>query len=187
MSCTITSGRASDNCKDAVGGIKGVYIINYSDILAASTTIVGTNDYKHVIEETGSMTAYYFETRREAAGLSINVNADPSTGTRFFEQNLSLTFNKLTQTQANQIKMLAYGSPNIIVEDNQGNLFLLGGSNGMDVTVGQMATGQNFGDANGFNVEMVGKEPVAFYTMVGSGSGGDAPFAAFPNITVPAN
>ncbi len=185
MSCTITSGRASDNCKDAVGGIKGVYIINYSDILAASTTTVGSGATKHVISATGAMTAYYFETRREAAGLSINVNADPSTGTRFFEQNLSLTFNKLTQTQANQIKMLAYGSPNIIVEDNQGNLFLLGGSNGMDVTVGQMTTGQNFGDANGFNVEMVGKEPVAFYTMVGSGSGGTtAPFKEFPNITI---
>jgi len=186
MSCLINEGRASDNCKDAVGGIKGVYIANYSDIISATGTVVGTGASENVITATGALTVFHFETRREAAGLSISVNAAPATGTRFFEQTLSLTFNKLTQDQANQVKMLAYGSPNIIVEDNQGQLILLGATNGMDVTVGQMTTGQNFGDANGFTVDFVGKETVPFFTMVSSSSGGSntAPFENFANITV---
>ncbi len=94
-------------------------------------------------------------------------NSDPTTGTTFFEQVLTVDFIKLTLEDANKLRVLAYGRPQIIVEDNQGNLIMLGAKNGMDVTGGTIDTGQAFGDKNGMQITFTGRETVAFMELVG--------------------
>ena len=41
MSCEISAGRAT-SCKDATGGIKGIYIHNYDEWYNSDETIIGT-------------------------------------------------------------------------------------------------------------------------------------------------
>ena len=96
------------------------------------------------------------------------MNSSPENGTTFFEQRFTMDLNKLSQEDANKIKLLAYGRPQIVVEDNQGNLIMLGGKNGMDVSSGTISSGRAFGDRNGVSLEFTGREEVAFYTMVGN-------------------
>ena len=170
MSCEISAGRAT-SCKDATGGIKGIYIHNYDEWYNNATTVIGTDNAITDISAYGNGSAasvfevYYFALRREMANLSISVNSDPSTGTTFFEQVLTVDFIKLTLEDANKLRVLAYGRPQIIVEDNQGNLIMLGAKNGMDVTGGSIDTGQAFGDKNGMQITFTGRETVAFMEL----------------------
>lgn len=190
MSCEISAGR-NVSCKDATGGIKGVYFVNFQETLISNATLGTAPADKFKIEAFDSadppaagLSAYFYQLRREMASLEISVNSSPENGTTFFEQRVTMNFNKLSQADADALKVLAYGRPHIIVEDNQENLILLGALNGMDVTSGSISTGQAFGDRNGFTLEFTGRETDPFYTLVGEASPGtpaSAPFEKFEN------
>ena len=192
MSCDITSGRGT-SCKDATGGIKGIYIHNYDEWYNNTNTTINADNEITAISAYGTdgttQTAfglYYFQLRREMASLDINVTSDPTTGTTYFEQVLTVDFIKLTNTDANTLRLLAYGRPQIVVEDNQGNLLLLGGKNGMDVTSGTISTGQAMGDKNGMQIVFTGRESIAFYDMIGGTptSPAAAPFQNFEDTEI---
>ena len=55
---------------------------------------------------------------------------------------------------------MAYSRPNVIVEDNNGNLFLCGLDYGMEVTGGTIVTGAAMGDLSGYTLELKGMEKV---------------------------
>jgi hypothetical protein len=59
-----------------------------------------------------------------------------------------------------QIKLLAYGRPQVVVEDNNGNLFLCGLEHGMDVSGGTIVTGAAMGDLSGYTLTLSGQEAV---------------------------
>ena len=191
MPCTISAGR-DVSCKDAVGGIKGVYIHNYDEwwTAAGSNLDEATGQITTIIDAavgSTTFTLYYFQVRREMCNLEVSVNSSPENGTTFFEQRLTINLNKLSQEDANTMKLLAQGRPQIIVEDNQGNLIMLGGKNGMDVTSGSISTGQAFGDRNGVTLEFTGRENDAFYTLIGAGcttTCAPAPFELYANTAI---
>lgn len=185
MPCEISAGR-DVSCKDAVGGIKGVYFLNYTDKWWETAVFSSTGSpneiEKFATASDAGYVVYYYQVRREMCNLEVSVNSSPENGTTFFEQSVSLSFNKLTQVDADAMKLLAYGRPHIILEDNQGNLIMCGGKNGMDVTGGTMTTGQAFGDRNGFTLEFTGREVEPFYTLIGVApavSPAAAPFDGF--------
>jgi hypothetical protein len=60
-----------------------------------------------------------------------------------------------------ELKLLTWGKPQVIVEDNNGNFFYCGLKRGMEVTGGTIATGTNLGDASGYTLELKGEEPIA--------------------------
>lgn len=174
MPCEISAGRAT-SCKDATGGIKGIYIHNYDEWYNNATTEISSDPANEIGDisaygdgaTASAFNVYYFALRREMANLEISVNSDPTTGTTFFEQTLTVDFIKLTLEDSNTLRVLAYGRPQIIVEDNQGNLLMLGAKNGMDVTGGTISTGQAFGDKNGMQITFTGRETAAFMELVG--------------------
>lgn len=184
MSCEISAGR-SVSCKDASGGIKGVYILNFVDTLTANMVIqtpanpVVQGDNLKVVSmnsgEDAGLSVYYFQLRREMASLDINVNSSPENGTTFFEQQLVVNFNKFSVSDADKAKILSYGRPQIIVEDNQSNLILLGAANGMDVSSGSISTGQAFGDRNGVSLTFTGREVEPYFELVGDTSAPASP------------
>ena len=57
-----------------------------------------------------------------------------------------------------QIKLLSYGRPNIIVENNNGQYFIAGLLRGMDVTAGTISNGTALGDMNGYSLTFTGQE-----------------------------
>jgi hypothetical protein len=59
-----------------------------------------------------------------------------------------------------ELKLMAYGRPNVIVEDNNGNFFLAGLENGCDVTGGTIVTGGAMGDLSGYTLTLTGQEKV---------------------------
>jgi hypothetical protein len=155
MACDLSSGRL-EVCKDSVGGLYAVYFVNYGEI--AGVTYNGT-DTDVIDSVAGTPSAYKYELKG-ASTFTQNVNSSRENGTTFYEQVLELTFKKLTVKDHKELKLMAYGRPQVIVQDNNGNLFLAGLDHGMDVTGGTIVTGGAMGDLSGYTLTLTGMEAV---------------------------
>ena len=156
MSCDITHGRV-EPCKDAVGGINNIYIFNFADVPTSGITFDVTNT--DVIDVLGSsLTAYKYELKATTNTLEQTINASRDNGTTFFEQALNITLKKMDKEANKELKLLSYGRPKIVVEDNNGNLLFCGFEHGLDVTGGTFATGGSLGDLNGYTLTFTGSE-----------------------------
>ena len=90
--------------------------------------------------------------------MTVNINSDPATGTTWFEQTLSVTLQKLTAAESNELKLICYNRAQVFVLDNNDNLFLLGMDNGCDVSGGTAVTGAAKGDMTGYTLELRAEE-----------------------------
>ena len=153
MACDITLGRL-EPCKDAVGGLTAAYFINFGD--ATGFTYDATNT-DAIVTVTGSPNAYKYELRGTNS-FDQTITSSRENGTTFFDQSLKLQLKNLTPAMHKQVKLLAYGRPQVIVEDNNGNLFLCGLQHGMEVTGGTIVTGAAMGDLSGYTLELKGME-----------------------------
>ena len=150
MACDITRGRL-EPCKESVGGLNAVYFVNYGDLTPEISseleiTTVGT-----------SVSLFKFDLRGTSS-YSETINSSRENGTTFYEQVLELTLNKLTKEDHKTIKVLAAGRPHIVVEDNNGNLFMAGLEYGADLTGGTIVTGGAMGDNSGYTLSFTGME-----------------------------
>lgn len=155
MACDINRGRLEE-CKESVGGISAVYFVNKGDLGAITYDVTDTDVIDSVA---GTPSAYKFEVRGTSS-FTQTPNVSRENGTAFFEQALELVLPKLTKKDHNTVKLLAYGSPHIIIEDNNGNLFLSGLEYGMDISGGSIATGSAMGDMSGYTLSFTGMEKV---------------------------
>ena len=167
MACNITAGR-NEVCKDSVGGLQGVYFLNFT---TGSFTKNGSGE---VTALPSGSTVYYYELKGNSA-YTETVNTSRDNGTTFFSQELTLNLKKLTNEMTTQLKLMAYGRPQIVVWTMNGDALLVGEREGADVTAGTIQTGGAMGDLYGYSVTFTGMEklPAAFL----SGSTTTNPFA----------
>lgn len=154
--CTIDTGRTLP-CRDSVGGLKNVYFINYSS--SASIPLVETAGSQDTVafDATWDATNYKYELKGTSS-LTTNIQASRENGTVAFEQVLELTLPKLSKEDNYQVKLLAFGRPRIVVEDYNGNFFLVGREHGADVTGGTIVTGASMGDLSGYTLSFSAME-----------------------------
>jgi hypothetical protein len=154
MACENLSLGRLKPCKDSVGGLKAVYFINYGDITALTYDSTDTD----VIDSIGTGVSAYKYDVHFMSSLTQNVQASVENGTVAFEQVLELSLPKLTKEDHKEIKLLAHGSPHVVVEDQNGGWFLAGAVNGMDVTAGTVVTGTAMSDMSGYTLTLTGME-----------------------------
>ena len=174
MPCNLTLGR-NEVCKESVGGLAGVYFVNWTGSLANATN--GVSD--DLIESLpAGLTAYAYELKGTSA-YTETVNSSRENGTTFFNQELVLNLKKLTNEMTTQLKLMAYGRPQIFVHTMNGDTLLVGQREGADVTAGTIQTGAALGDLYGYSITFTGMEqfPASFI----SGSTFGNPFASVTN------
>jgi hypothetical protein len=180
MACNLSAGR-NEVCKDSIGGLAGVYFLNFT---TGSFTKNGTGE---VTAFPSGSTVYYYQLKGTSA-YTETVNTSRENGTTFFSQELVLNLKKLTNEMTTQLKLMAYGRPQIVVHTQNGDALLVGEIEGADLTAGTIQTGAGMGDLYGYSVTMTGQEklPAAFI----SGSTISNPFAglgANPVVVVGTN
>ena len=174
MPCLLSAGR-NEVCKESVGGLSYVYFVNYTSSLANATN--GVSD--DLIESLpAGLTAYAYELKGTSA-YTETVNSSRENGTTFFNQELVLNLKKLTNEMTTQLKLMAYGRPQIFVHTMNGDTLLVGQREGADVTAGTIQTGAALGDLYGYSITFTGMEqfPASFI----SGSTFGNPFGAVTN------
>jgi hypothetical protein len=155
MSCDISLGRL-EPCKTSNGGLKAVYFVNWGD---ATGVTYDATDTDAITAVAGTPTAYKYDLKGNSS-FEQTITSSRENGTTFFEQTLNLTLKKLSIKDHKQIKLLSYGRPQVIVEDNNGNFFWCGLEHGMDVTGGTIVTGAAMGDLSGYTLVLSGQENV---------------------------
>jgi len=170
MACNLSAGR-NEVCKDSIGGLAGVYFLNYT---TGSFTKNGTGE---VTAFPSGSTVYYYQLKGTSA-YTETVNTSRENGTTFFSQELVLNLKKLTNEMTTQLKLMAYGRPQIVVHTMNGEALLVGENEGADVTAGTIQTGAAMGDLFGYSVTFTGQEqlPASFI----SGSTITNPFGGLP-------
>ncbi len=153
MACDLALGRI-EPCKDSVGGLKNLYFVNYGDLGAITYDVTNTDVIDAVA---GTPDAYKYEIKG-ASSFTQNIQSSRDTGTTAFEQVVEVTLKKLTIADHKELKILAFGRPHVIIEDNNGNYFLAGLEHGADVTGGTIVTGTAMSDLSGYTLTLTGME-----------------------------
>ena len=158
--CNLSAGR-NEVCKESIGGLQGVYFVNYT---TGSFTKNGAGELTAV--PSGS-TLYYYQLKGTSA-YTETVNTSRENGTTFFSQELVLNLKKLTNEMTTQLKLMAYGRPQIIVWTNNGDALLVGEHLGADLTAGTIQTGAALGDLYGYSATFTGMEQLPAVFLSGS-------------------
>ena len=87
MACNLSAGR-NEVCKESIGGIQGVYFINY-------TTGSFTKDANGVVTALPASSSLYYYQLKGNSNYTETVNSSRDNGTTFFSQQLVLNLKKL--------------------------------------------------------------------------------------------
>mgnify|MGYP000011421673 CR=1 FL=1 len=156
MPCSLTLGR-NEVCKESIGGLQGVYFINYTTGSFTETAAQTATPSGLLTGVPSGSILYYYELKGTSA-YTETVNTSRENGTTFFSQELTLNLKKLTNEMTTQLKLMAYGRPQVIVWTNNGDAFVAGLHLGMDVTAGTIQTGGALGDLYGYSITLTGME-----------------------------
>lgn len=176
MACDLTKGRALP-CRESVGGIKAVYFVDFGDL--GDITLVSQTD-DTISDMDGTFSAYKYELKGNSS-VEQTINASRENGTVFFDQAVNLTLPQLSKEDNNELKLMAYGRPHIVVEDYNGNAYLVGREHGADVTGGTIVSGAAMGDLSGYTLTFNAMERTAANFIDGAVAGD--PFAGMTSAT----
>jgi len=157
MACTtfLTDGRPL-NCKNSAGGLKTVYFIKGDRL---DWTVVD----KEITAWLGgiSIPAYKFVLKGNSS-FEQTINASEENRTTFYEQVLNLTLPKLSKVDQDALENLSQSEGfQVIVQDYNGNFFLMGLEHQVAVTGGTIASGAAMGDMSGYTLVLTAREPKA--------------------------
>lgn len=152
MSCLINKGRL-EPCKDSVGGLTAVYLIDYGTLGA----ITYSSNSDEITGLGGTPTAFKYDLKGNSS-LEQTVTSSRENGTTFYDQIVTLTLKKLSAQSNDELALIAVARPHVVVEDNNGNAMLVGLEWGADVNGGTVVTGAAMGDLNGYTLTLQGME-----------------------------
>lgn len=154
MSCLLNNGYEK-GCRDNIGGVLKVYIGNFDE----DQTYTMDSETDEITGITSSVDYYTFEQEMETSSFTQEGQYSTENGTVFFDQQLSLVFHKNDTELRNLLIVLSQGNLSVIVVDQRNNKWLMGLQNGVRAISGTQNSGQAFGDMNGVNITLQGKEP----------------------------
>ena len=153
MACTLTTGRKLA-CKDAVGGIKAIYLAEYGTL---GTATIGGTGYVTAFSLT-NYSLYQYDVK-SASGLEQTINSSDDNGTTFYEQVLTCVLTKLDPLTQLELQKVIANRPHVFIQDNNGNYLAVGMTRGT-MTTGTISTGIALGDLNGYTLTITGQEPL---------------------------
>lgn len=155
MSCTLINSGIPKSCDNNSGGIKNVYITDYSNVL--STTASGGEITAFSLASGTKFYDYeflkYTSTFAEKGTISIE------NGTVFNEQTVTIKIAKRDKTKRANFLLLLHKNLAVIVLDMNGVAWYIGETNGANLSDLPSESGTNLGDANGYTLTIMGREP----------------------------
>lgn len=163
MPCALISGRTLD-CRDSVGGIKRLLITELANKLGV---VIANGAITGLTLQTGKQ-FWVYDQVRETSNFSESMLSSVENGTLAYETTLTAIFNKGETATRNQIRLLAQNRLMILAEDRNGKYWLIGETNGAELTAGTYASGTAMGDRNGYELTLVAKEATPLMEFTGN-------------------
>ena len=149
MACLITAGKLL-GCRDQRGGIKNLYFANFADygytIAAQELTDLGDLDE-----------VFKYEVKATTNALTETGTSSEDNGTFVNAQSLAVTLPKLSADLQAQVQLICAGRPQVFVEDYNGNIMLIGATNGTMSNCTKVSGGAG-ADLSGYTLTIAAEE-----------------------------
>ena len=167
MACSELTQGFILNCKDGIGGIKQIVLVDKALVSSFSfdgseviTTIVGP--------ASGDLFTYELPTQTGSFEETINFNRD--NGTVFYTQTVNVMLHKLSAAKRLELQTVATARVVVFVLDTNGNWWAVGYENGADLSTSTAGTGTALGDMNGFTLAFTHEAAKRAYLLSGAPS-----------------
>lgn len=158
MACNLTQGFTLD-CKDAVGGIKSIHLIDW----ASTGFTVSGGEVTATTVVSGDV--YTYELPKGVGSMTTTTNVSQENGTVFNQSDIVARLRKLSTTKRNELKLLSQNRVFCIVKDNNDNYWLAGNEYGCDITAMTSESGTAMGDVQGYNFTLSAIEAESPYLV----------------------
>lgn len=171
MACSnLTAGFTLD-CNESNGGIDKIFIANGP--VESITTAVGNSGLVTAITVGGNPLVpgdfFVFEVPRQTSSITETHTVSQTNGTLFYDQALSMVFNKMEAAKRNQLLLVGQATNMVVVaKDNNGKYWSIGLERGAYMTAGTSVSGTAYGDQNGYQITISGAEPYPMYEVTSS-------------------
>lgn len=176
MACDLSIGRL-EPCKDKVSGLRAVYFVNFGELDGITFDITDTDAVDELFDVASTTNVYKYDLKGTSA-LEETINSSRENGTTFVQQVLTLSLKGRDAASHKELKVMAHGRPHVIVEDENGDAWVMGIYRGAEVA-GSSSIGAAMGDFNGYSLTLTADELTFANYIVGSVSGD--PFAGMAN------
>jgi hypothetical protein len=153
MACAIASGYTKD-CRDSSGGIKIIYVTE----LANKSTLTHASALISTFTLTSGKKFWTFEVEQATATASDNLKPNAANGSLYYEHTVTMPLVKRSANMSHVIKLIAQNDVMVIVLDQNGNYWLLGGNNGLKMQDSTSPFGTAMGDLNGYQLNLMGMD-----------------------------
>lgn len=157
MACDAAKGR-KHICGDNAGGVRNFYIVNFIENLEDRATIAGAEITALDGNTTPAVTDLYkYELRSTGHGYEEQEQGERSTGSKFFAGTFTAMLKRQDAATTDELTTVSYGTPHLIVEDENGALRLMGIRNGVHFLF-NTNTGTAMGEMNGYTINATSEE-----------------------------
>lgn len=186
--CDIATGRLL-GCKGVVGGIKAIYAVNdtagtASKVLTTADVTISGTDLALITDISPAVTVFKISLPRNTGMYEETIESNIENGTVVFMQNVTIQMHKLGPKTSQLLQDMAHARSSYFVEDNNGNVHLVGYNEGAELTAGGKTTGTTKADMSGYTATITAESPRTSYHLPISTGGTNAPF---DGLTTPAN
>lgn len=150
MACLITLNGITLDCQPSLGGIKKVWLTQYSDV----SEVTVDPESKMISSITNAGEWYEYQFRKATGSLTSTLNVDETAGTNYVSNELSLVFTKMETAKRIEIAALSIGQLCAIVLDSNGHYWFLGIDDYVSASAGAGNTGTAKGDQNAYTLTL---------------------------------
>ena len=150
MSCSQLLNGIAASCDTNVGGVREIYIANYSDVSAVEVDEVSNMIKTITMADTAKFKKYAF--KKNTSSMTSTLNVDPANGVNFVQTDLTVVFAKQETVKRMEIAKLSLGELRVIVLDANGKYWFLGQEEFVSATSGTAETGTNRTDGNRYQI-----------------------------------
>lgn len=152
------------DCNPVLAGIKNLYLgyfdefkVTYSAETMTATISAATDDAK----------IYPYQITVNTGGLTSTLTKNDQNGTRYYTNAISAQFTRLEADKHLEVQAMAAEALIAIVEDNNGECWLVGADSYATGVSATAQTGSSFDDLNGYNVELQARSAYMPFKVTG--------------------
>jgi hypothetical protein len=155
--CNLTQNIPLD-CRQAIGGIKSIFVTNLANQTTGPTVSGGTVT-AYSLTPGGGFKFFRYDFRKATGEWTETQTLSDSNWTIYFSGDIKIQFTKMEVVKQQELFLLGQNDLIVIILDNNGTYWLVGTVNGATLSKIDQKTGKAFGDLNGYSIEIKYLEP----------------------------
>ena len=159
MPCVVTSGYAID-CRDSVGGVEVVYLIENSALYDASgnSRVTSASGLVSALTKNTGKRFWKFEVPRATAMAGNSITSSIENGTFFFTHQVMFPINSRSADVRNIVTTLAKNRLTFVLKEGDGSFRMYGKEFGLQLESTEAGSGTALADRNGYMLTFTSQE-----------------------------